>query len=84
MDRNGKELFYLATDRKLMVVTIKTGATFNTDAPRPLFETTLDGGALRQTYSVSSDGQRFLLNTPVDTASSELRVMLNWPALLQK
>jgi Tol biopolymer transport system component len=82
--RNGKELFYLGADRKLMVVAVRPGTTFDADAPRPLFDTSLDASALRQTYSVSSDGQQFLLNTPIDTASSELRVVLNWPALLRK
>ena len=83
-NRNGKELFYLAPDRKLMVVTIKPGATFDFDAPRPLFQTTLEVAALRQTYSVSRDGQRFLLNRPAEAAASPLTVVLNWPALLKR
>ncbi len=82
--RDGTELFYLAPDRKLMVVTVKTGDTFDREAPRPLFQTALNFVDLRQTYAVSADGRRFLLNTPVDTASSPMTLVLNWPALLKK
>jgi Tol biopolymer transport system component len=82
--RDGKELFYLASDRKLMAVTVRTGAAFDADAPRALFQTALDVSALRQDYSVSGDGQRFLLNTPLDTGAQPMTVVLNWPALLKK
>ncbi len=82
--RDGKELFYLAPDRKLMAVTARIGATFDADAPRALFQTALNLNELRQTYAVSSDGQRFLLNTSVDEGAPPMTVVLNWPALLKK
>lgn len=58
------------------------GATFEADTPRALFETTLPVNALRQEYSVSADGKRFLLNAPLETTASPMTVVLNWPALL--
>jgi Tol biopolymer transport system component len=82
--RDGKELFYLARDRKLMAVTIKAGATFEADAPRPLFETRLEVAEFRQAYAASADGNRFLLNIPVETSAPPLTVVLNWPALLKR
>jgi eukaryotic-like serine/threonine-protein kinase len=82
--RDGKELFYLAPDRKMMAVTVKTGATFDADAPRVLFQTELNVPALRQSYAVSADGQRFLLNTSADAGPPPMTVVLNWPALLKK
>jgi eukaryotic-like serine/threonine-protein kinase len=82
--RDGKELFYLAPDRKLMAVTVKASTTFEADIPRPLFETTLDVTQFRQTYAVSADGNRFLLNASIDTGTPPLTVVLNWPALLKK
>ena len=82
--RDGKELFYLAPDRKLMAVTVKTGATFEADAPRAMFQTELNVAALRQSYAVSADGNRFLLNTSLGTESPPITVVLNWPALLKK
>jgi dipeptidyl aminopeptidase/acylaminoacyl peptidase len=82
--RDGKELFYLAPDRKLMAVTAKSGNTFETEAPRALFQTALDVTDQRQTYAVAADGQRFLLNTPVETTSPPMTIVLNWQALLKK
>ena len=67
-----------------MAVTIKAGATFEADAPRPLFETRLEVAEFRQTYAASADGNRFLLNIPVETSAPPLTVVLNWPALLKK
>ena len=85
--RDGRELFYLAPDRKLMAVTVKAGAKgtgMYAEVPRTLFETALDSAALRQTYSVAADGQRFLLNSPVDTAAPPMTIVLNWPLLLKR
>jgi hypothetical protein len=82
--RDGKELFYLAPDRKLMAVTVKTGATFEADAPRALFQTALNVTDLRQTYAVSADGQRFLLNAPLETESPPITIVLNWTGLLKR
>jgi hypothetical protein len=35
-------------------------------------------------YSVSADGQRFLLNTPAEAASSPMTIVLNWTGLLKR
>jgi dipeptidyl aminopeptidase/acylaminoacyl peptidase len=81
--RDGKELFYVAADRKLMSVPVKSGTTLQADAPRALFETTLPFAPARQNYSVSPDGQRFLLNTPAGT-TSPIIIVENWSAGLKK
>ncbi|HSE62641.1 MAG TPA: protein kinase [Thermoanaerobaculia bacterium] len=85
--RDGKELFYLAPDGKLMAVAVKEGPTFDADAVTPLFSTRLrqhvSSGDLF-TYDVAADGQRFLLNTDVgEVTSSPLTVVLNWTADLK-
>jgi eukaryotic-like serine/threonine-protein kinase len=80
--RDGRELFYLAPDGKMMSVSIRGNDTLETDAPRPMFNTPLDSRALRQTYAVAPDGQRFLLQMPSASSSSTLTVVLNWPGLL--
>ena len=82
--RDGKELFYLAPDRKLMAVTVKTVDVFERATPQPLFDTTLPPDSTRQSYSVSADGQRFLLPVPVETNSSPFTIILNWTALLKR
>jgi eukaryotic-like serine/threonine-protein kinase len=81
---DGKELFYVAPDRKLMAVTVKSGATIDATAPRSLFETTLPITPNRQTYAVSPDGQRFLLNAPLEVASPPMTIVENWTAGLKK
>jgi dipeptidyl aminopeptidase/acylaminoacyl peptidase len=83
-NRNGKELFYVALDRKLMAVPVKTGAAFEAGAPRALFETNLPTTPQRQVYSVAPDGQRFLLDAPVEAASAPIILVQNWTAGLKK
>ena len=72
-----------------MVVTVKAGAAPDVGAARPLFVTRTLGGArqmfgFRQQYDVALDGQRLLMNVPVDEASSALTLVLNWQAALKK
>ena len=81
---DGRELFYLAPDGKMMSVSIRGNDTLETDAPRLLFNTPLDSRALRQSYAVSPDGQRFLLQMPSASSSATLTVVLNWPGLLPR
>ena len=67
-----------------MAVSVRTGQTFDSDSPEALFETILPFEAQRQSYSVSADGQRFLLNAPVEADSSPFTIVLNWTGLLKK
>ena len=74
--RDGKELFYLAADNKLMVVPVKVGAGFEAGVPTALFR--IDP-AVEHAYDVTSDGQRFLVNTNVTRAESlPITVVVNW------
>jgi serine/threonine protein kinase len=82
--RDGKELFYLAPNGKLMAVRIKTGATVAAEDPRPLFQTTLPAVAPRQTYAVSADGQRFFMTAPLEAGSPPMTIVLNWTGLLKR
>jgi Tol biopolymer transport system component len=85
---DGKELFYLAPDGKLMAVDVKPGSGFEAGSPIPLFLahprqaiSAMDFFA----YDVTSDGQRFLVNTRVDTSNSApLSVILNWSTEMEK
>jgi serine/threonine protein kinase/Tol biopolymer transport system component len=73
--RDGRELFYLAADGKMMAVDVRPGPEFQAGIPAPLFQTapgTVVG-------DVSADGRRFLLVTPVGpSASAPFTVVLNW------
>ena len=82
---DGKELFFIALDDRLMAVPIALPASAGSaepGAPTPLFGTRV-GGAVqsfsRQQYFVSPDGQRFLMNTILQTAPlSPITVIVNW------
>src|SRR5207302_407732 len=85
--RDGKELFYLAADQKLMSVPVKAGATFEAGIPQPLFQTSIVPGiqAYQFFYTPSPDGQKFLMTVPAaDAAPSPITVVLNWQAGLKK
>jgi len=74
---DGKELFYLAPDGKMMTVEVTTGPEFRGGNPTPLFQT--PSGAI--VGDVSADGKRFLLTTPVGPShSAPFTVVLNWTA----
>jgi hypothetical protein len=80
--RDGKELFYIGADGKMMVVAVKAGSTFEAGAPKPLFNTRLKGTL--NSYAVSSDGQRFLINDVTETSAPPITVVLNWTADLKR
>ena len=81
--RDGKELFYVALDGRLMAIPVQPASSIHAgDAgtPVPLFAPSMGGGLQeRQQYVVSSDGQRFLMKTVTEAATtSPITVILNW------
>jgi Tol biopolymer transport system component len=81
--RDGKELYYIAPDRKMMAVPVKLGPPFEPGVAVPLFETRVVGF---RPYDVGADG-RFLLYTPTEAgapASSPVTIVLNWQAGLKR
>jgi eukaryotic-like serine/threonine-protein kinase len=77
---DGKELFYLSGDRKLVAVEVNAGSSFEPGARKVLFQTRVSGLVnARNHYAVTKDGQRFLINALVQDATSQpYNVMLNW------
>jgi WD40-like Beta Propeller Repeat len=88
--RRGNELFYVALDNRLMAVPIRVDAERQVVAagdPVALFTTHIGAAATvrRQQYVVSPDGQRFLMNTIKEEAStSPITVVQNWKPLQRK
>jgi len=85
--RDGKELFYIAPDKKLMAVDVKLEtSTFEAGVPRALFQTrVVSYPNPRNVYEVSADGQRFLIITPLEEATSTpITVVVNWNADLKR
>jgi eukaryotic-like serine/threonine-protein kinase len=80
--RDGKELFYLAPDGKLMAVAVKTGTVFETGISKALFETGLPGYPWAE-YAVSNDGRSFLMSLG-ETTPVPFTVVINWRAELKR
>ena len=81
--RDGREIFYVDLERRLMSVALQTrpDGTLVPGVPAPLFETRL--GAPVQTnsgqqYMVSADGRRFLVNRLEEENADPITVILNW------
>jgi len=87
---DGREVFYYGADRRLMAVAITGETAVEAGTAVPLFEARMLNGpntiaGFRAQYDVTRDGQRFLLNVPVeDAASSLITIVLNWTAALKK
>jgi len=82
--RDGKEVFYLSPDNRLMSAEVNAaGSAFEVGAMRSLFAT--QAGGPGSVYDVSPDGQRFLVNTLVEeAAAAPITLVVNWPAALKK
>jgi eukaryotic-like serine/threonine-protein kinase len=89
--RDGKELFYVSSDNRLMAVQTKTGSSFAASAPRALFQMSGLGNymAARRAlfrlpdigYDVARDGSRFLVVVPdPDVPKPPITVVFNWLA----
>ena len=84
--RDGKELFYLSGDGKLMAVPVKTGSNFEAGPATALFQT-----RARQpisafevfSYDVTADGQKSLINARSDEPAP-LSVLLNWASEMER
>jgi Tol biopolymer transport system component len=85
---DGKELFYLSADAKLMAVPIKAGPNFEAGAPTALFSTHLRQPISAMdvfSYDVTKDGQRFLINTKVDEPNAApFSIILNWTSQIEE
>jgi serine/threonine protein kinase len=80
--RDGKELFFLSPNGKMMAVDVKSGAgsKFDNGLAKALFD--LPNSA--SSFDVSKDG-RFLIPAPVEqTAAAPITVVVNWAAGLKR
>jgi hypothetical protein len=77
---DGKELFYVSPDRKMMSVDIRPGQALETSVPRPLFQTRIRPQIeARNHYDATADGKRFLVNSQrLEDASLPITVIVNW------
>jgi eukaryotic-like serine/threonine-protein kinase len=83
---DGKELYYLDLDRRLMVVQVTTRPSFRADVPKFLFQApsrTSDENSLTG-WAPSPDGKRFLFLVPESNGEAAFTVALDWQAGLKK
>jgi Tol biopolymer transport system component len=89
--RDGKEIFYIAADGKLMAVGVQTAPRFEAAAPKALFDPLIARGRTTPwvyfRYDVTADGKRFLVNSvsnaPESSAPTPITVVVNWLAGLK-
>ena len=80
--KDGKEIFFISPDNKLMAAQVLTTEPFETSITKPLFpiqERFM--GPERGNYAVSNDGNRFLINTVSDSPMGHaIHLITNWTA----
>ncbi|HXG48109.1 MAG TPA: protein kinase, partial [Methylomirabilota bacterium] len=91
---DGKEIFYISADSKMMAVEVSTTPVFKLGGRKELFAAPVLGGGRVinvHRYDVTADGKRFLINSlaPADPAAAEapsppITVILNWQELLRR
>jgi Tol biopolymer transport system component len=85
---DGKELFYIASDSRMMAVSVSLTNGFQPGTYQALFEVPLgvgQGVGSPAQYDVTADGQRFLVNARAgDFRISPIHIILNWTELLKR
>jgi Tol biopolymer transport system component len=78
--RDGKEIFFVSPDGRLMAAPVSTaGPTPSIGPPQALFHSPVRLNSVTNQYAVSADGQRFLIAIPTEDFDAEpFRVLLNW------
>jgi len=79
--RDGKELYFISADSKMMAVEIRGGTKFDFGVPKALFDVRMDAAAW---FDVSKDG-KFLIPSQVEVAATvPMTVVVNWQAGLKR
>ena len=83
---DGKELFYVAADDRLMAVDVREGkAGPDVSLPTGLFGLEVVTSQVSDDYGVSADGQRFIVKVrPDDAPMARIHVITNWTSLLER
>jgi len=84
--QDGKELYYIDPDRRLMEVNVTAGRAFQASAPSVLFQApprSTDEFGVPQ-WGPSPDGKRFLFLVPETRGDVPFTVALNWQGGLKK
>ena len=80
--RDGRELFYVSNDNKMMSIDIRMAASsLEIGTVRELFPRT----PIMEAYDVFPDGKRFLINRVIEpTVTDPVTIVVNWMQKLKK
>jgi Tol biopolymer transport system component len=77
--RDGKELFYLAPDNRIMAVPVLDDKSLSLGPAEALFTTRVDESASDiPLFDATADGRQFLVNTRTEGEDFPLTVVVNW------
>lgn len=85
--RDGKELFYISPDWKMMAVDVSTRSSFHSGTPHALFDTDMLDTGIRtgpMSWDISADGNRFLIISDNSQETPSMNLILNWRPDQQK
>ena len=80
---DGRELFFIDYEGKMMSATVERGSPPKIGVPRKLFNTGLVPDPTVNQYAVTKDGLKFLVLEPRKDFLESYSAILNWPATLQ-
>ena len=82
--KEGREIVYLTPDGTMMSAEITAAQALEPGRPKILFRVPLNGDITRYRnhYAVTSDGQRFLIDTADESTREPITVVVNWDALI--
>ena len=82
---DGKELFFYSFDNNVMAVDIRGGAAIEVGIPRKLFAAVVAPAQGAIDYTVTADGQKFIIPTETRASVAEpITAILNWTSLIKK
>ena len=82
--RDGRELYFISSDSRLMATDVKTEGSFTASVPKPLFRFSGTTQTNRRSYWPSPDGGRFLVMKMSDDSAAQIQVTLSWTEALRK
>lgn len=80
---DGREIFYIDLEGKMMSATVERGSAPKIGIPRKLFDTELTPDPTINQYAVTGDGRKFLVLEPRKGFLESYSVVLNWPATVK-
>ncbi len=78
---DGRELYFIGPQNRLMVVDVETGATFRHSTPRELFKAIFSWAGVDdfvRPYAPMPDGQRFAVNVLKERNAPLMTLVTNW------